>query len=383
MNSTSDAGTDNIVATLGQSNRIYRVFLLNIERWQLEQVFAVMQVPVPELTDLQLWSYVETPSVIPASFLGRSAPRLRILTLHGILFPGLPNLLLSATHLTELNLHGIPRSWYISPEAMVASLSTLSSLRILILKFRFPQSLPGWNSRSLPSLKRSILPALHKFRFKGTTEYLEGLVTLIDTPQLEEMDITFFHQINFDCPQLAQFITRSPILRPRDEAHVQFNDYFASVALLPQPRTITIGISCGEPVRQLSSVAQVCNSSFPSISTVKDLYIDYEYSPQVWNNDAIENALWLQLLLPFSMVKNLYLSKEFGLGIAAALRELIGGRITEVLPRLQNIFVEGLEPSGPFQENIGHFAAARQLSDHPITISVWDRLVSDSDMTPL
>jgi hypothetical protein len=71
-------------------------------------------------------------------------------------------------------------------------------------------------------------------------------------------------------------------------------------------------------------------------------------------------------------VKNLYLSEEFATGIAAALQELVGGRITEVLPSLQNIFVDGLWPSGPFQENIAQFVAARQLSDHPIAVSVWE-----------
>ncbi|KAI0273170.1 hypothetical protein BGY98DRAFT_125274 [Russula aff. rugulosa BPL654] len=93
----------------------------------------------------------------------------------------------------------------------------------------------------------------------------------------------------------------------------------------------------------------------------------------VWKDDAIENSLWLQLLLPFTAVKNLYLSKEFAPGIAAALHELIEGRITEVLPSLQNIFVEKLGPSGPFQEKIGQFIAARQLSNHPIAISDWDK----------
>jgi hypothetical protein len=138
-----------------------------------------------------------------------------------------------------------------------------------------------------------------------------------------------------------------------------------------------ISISCREPDWQLSSVEQVCNSSLPPPSTVEDLYIEHRYSQLVWKNDAIENTLWLQLLLPFTAVKNLYLSKEFAPGIAAALQELVGGRITEVLPSLQNIFVEGLEPSGPFQENIGQFVAARQLSDHPIAISDWDK---DHDM---
>jgi hypothetical protein len=74
-------------------------------------------------------------------------------------------------------------------------------------------------------------------------------------------------------------------------------------------------------------------------------------------------------------VKNLYLSKEFAPGIAAALQELVGSRITELLPSLQNILVEGLEPSGPFQENIGQFVAARQLSGHPIAVYNWKKTI--------
>ncbi|KAN0123625.1 hypothetical protein V8E52_002957 [Russula decolorans] len=144
------------------------------------------------------------------------------------------------------------------------------------------------------------------------------------------------------------------------------------------PDNILINISCREPDWQLSSIEQVCNSSLHPLSTVGDLYIEHEYSQLVWKYDSIENTLWLELLLPFTAVKNLYLSKEFAPGIAAALQELVGARIAEVLPSLQNILVEGLEPSGPLQENIGQFVAARHLSGHPIAISVWD-CVSEGD----
>jgi hypothetical protein len=85
------------------------------------------------------------------------------------------------------------------------------------------------------------------------------------------------------------------------------------------------------------------------------------------------NTLWWQLFLPFTAVKDLYISKQFAPGIAAALQELVGGTITEVLPGLQNIFVESLERSGPFQESIGQFVAARQLSGHPIAIPNWNK----------
>jgi hypothetical protein len=191
------------------------------------------------------------------------------------------------------------------------------------------------------------------------------------------MRITFFNQIDFDCPRLAQFPNRTPTLRALDEARVQFNDSTARVKLGCRTsqsglKVLRIDISCSEPDWQLSSIEQICNSSLHPLSKVEDIYIEHQYRKLVWKNDAVENTLWLQLLLSFTMVGNLHLSEEFALGIAAALQELVGERITEVLPRLQNIFVKGLEASGPFQENIGRFVAARQLSDHPIAISDWD-----------
>jgi hypothetical protein len=377
MTSESTQDLDNIIAALGQSNRVRQVFLQGLAAWQLEKVLATMQVPFPELTDLQLHSYDETVPVIPDSFLDGSAQRLRYFALYGIPFPGLPKLLLSATTLVFLTLFRIPHSGYISPEAMVALISALSSLETLQLEFQSPQSRPDWESRRRPPSKRSVIPALDYFRFKGVIEYLEDLVTFIDAPQLNILYITFFNQIDFDFPRLAQFINRTPTIRTLDEAHVQFNDYFASVGPPRGPGTLQITISCREPDWQLSSIEQVCNSSSRPLSTVEVLYVEHKYSQLVWKNDAIENTLWLQLLLPFTAVKDLYLSKEFAPGIAAALRELAGARITDVLPSLQNVFMEGLEPSGPLQENIGRFVAARLLSDHPIAISVWHK---DSNM---
>jgi hypothetical protein len=205
------------------------------------------------------------------------------------------------------------------------------------------------------STKTLYPPALNKFHFKRATEYLEELVTRIDAPQLNILYITFFNQIDFDCPRLTQFIKCTPTLRALDEARVQFNDSTPSVKsqyLTSQFGLdyLEIGISCREPDWQLSSVEQVCNSPLPPFSTVEDLYIERRYSELVWKNDAI----------------------------AAALQELVAGRITEVLPSLQSIFVQGIEPSGPFQEKIGQFVAARRLSGHPIAISLWNR-DSESD----
>ena len=247
----------------------------------------------------------------------------------------------------------------------------MSSLEILALEFQSPQSRPDRETRRLPPSKHSVIPALIALIFKGVVEYLEDLVTCIDTPQLNNMDITFFNQIDFDTPRLAQFINRTSYLG-KHLARVQFLNESVHVRL--SPGNLQISISCREPDWQLSSIEQICNSSLHPLSTVQVLYIQhpYQYPELVWKNEAIEDTLWLQLLLPFTAVKNLYLSNESAPGIAAALQELVVGRITEVLPSLQNIFVKGFEPSGAFQKNIGQFIHARQLSGHLIAISDWD-----------
>jgi hypothetical protein len=122
---------------------------------------------------MQLSSLPGTQPVIPDSFLGGSAPRLRCFFLD-IPFPGLPNLLLSATYLVKFWYINIPPSGYISPEAIVAVLSTLSSLEKLYLDIESSQSRSSGrpdvrlhqnalssllsnvlNSRALPDIQRT------------------------------------------------------------------------------------------------------------------------------------------------------------------------------------------------------------------------------------
>ena len=192
-----------------------------------------------------------------------------------------------------------------------------------------------------------------RFIFKGVSEYLEDLVTCIDVPQLDNLDITFFNQIDFDTPRLAQFINRTPTFRARNEGHVRFHDRTVDFELTYRTHkfgftTCRIGISCRELDWQLSSIAQVCNSSLLLLSMVEDLYIGHRYWQLLRKNDAIEDTLlWLELLLPFTAAKNLYLAEEVVSTIAATLQQLVGNRITEVLPSLQNIFIRE-----PFQEHI-------------------------------
>ena len=361
---------DNIVAVLEHRSRVCRIRIRGISSSGLEKVLAAMQEPFPELTQLELehGSYAETATVLPDSLLGGSAPRLRILYFRGIPYPRLPKLLLSATHLTNVFLSHIPHSGYFSPDAIATALSTLTRLGDLYLGFESPLSLPDQETRLPPSPKRFVLPVLTKFWFKGVSEYLNDLLAHINAPRLKILDITFFNQVLFNTPQLIQFINRTSALKAPEKARVIFIESSWSVIELSSRaadfRDLSVTILCERLDWQVSALEQVCTLCLPHLSTLEDLYMRSNWQ------DNVENALWPELFQPFAAVKNLYLSRAFAPRIVPSMQELVGERTTEVLPALQNIFLEGLETSGPIQEGIQQFAA-RQQASHPIAVSSW------------
>ncbi len=73
-------------------------------------------------------------------------------------------------------------------------------------------------------------------------------------------------------------------------------------------------------------------------------------------------------------MKSLYLSKELAVHVAPALQDLTRGlgNVTEVLPVLQNLFLEEPQSLGPAQEAIRQFVAARRRSRCPVVIHCWE-----------
>ena len=365
---------DDLIATLEHNDRVCEIRLWYISSALWERVSGAMQVPFPALTDLDLL-VSDTPAwVVPDSFLGGSAPRLHNLALNGASFLGLPKLVMSTPNLVKLILRNIPHSGYISPEAMVDCVSTLTRLKELELRFKSPQSRPDHETRRSLLPTRALLPTLTDFYFYGVCDYLEDFVARIDTPLLNSMGIDLFHQTTFETPQLAQFIGRVPHLRASDEARIFFSDNNVSITL-PGPAPFDQGLDLEVPCRQLglqlAFVAQACSSSFPQalITTMERLCIIYWPYDQP---DNIEDSKWLELLRPFTNAKGLYLSRNLVPCIAATLQGLSGEKVIEVLPALQRLFVKDLHPSGSDQEAFEPFIAARRLSGHPIAISNWD-----------
>ena len=371
--SVTRTSVHDVIAELKHSDRIYQINLKCNTSWELENIWTAMQVPFPELAimnlSLKYWTHVP---VLPDSFLGGSAPRLRLLRLNSIPFPGLPNLLSSATHLVHLRLRRIPLSAYISPEALATCLSTLTSLETLSLGLGYFES-PDPSRRPFSPI-RSVLPTLAIFRFSGVINYLEEFVARIDTPRLSCLSTRGIDDIDFDTPELNQFISRTPTLTAYDEAHLFFYDLGDRVRLVrshPEPSDPRV-VEIETGGQKFSNTVRICTLLLRRLLlTTENLYIGgHPYSQHYYNNH--NNTEWLDLLLPFTAVKNLYLSKLFSTRIALVLQELTGERTTEVLPALQNVFLEGFQPSEPVEEGIARFISARQLINHPVSISVWD-----------
>jgi hypothetical protein len=409
-------GADNIVAALECSDRVDKIHLRNVDGSPMETVLAAMQRPFPNLTYLELQSN-GTVTVLPDSFLDGHAPNLEFLMLSRIPIPGLPSLLFHSTKLSHFLFRGIPHSVYFPPEEFVTCLPTLMNLQQFELEFESPRSRPDWGSWRPPPPTRSVLPSLGSLNFKGVSEYLDDLLVRIDAPRLGYLDITFFNQIDFDTPRLVQFISRTPRLNGLEVAHLRFGGGAAGVSLLSltdQQKTLrapfNVEILCRELDWQVSSLEQLCTSLSPFTSSPEELYIyQTRDSKPDWKDNA-DSALWLALLHPFTAVKNLHLSKEFAPRILPAFQELVGGRTTEVLPALQNIFIEEFhsvqeaiktvvaleepQPSpvqdaiettvaleeprpavsvNPVQDAIQIVVTARQLAGHPVTASHWER----------
>jgi hypothetical protein len=374
---------NNISAALEFNDRICELYLTGATANPRRKALASMRRPFPLLVHLHVESIEGL--MVPVNdldpFLGGSAPHLKSLFLKRLPVPGLPNLLSSATHLVRLDLYEIPYSGYISPEAMLTALSTLTNLEGLTIEF---ESRPGQNIQcSLPQT-RILLPVLTQWRFRGVSEYSEVLMSSIDAPILDKLRIIFIHRQTFYTSKLTQFISRTPKFKAHNEVHMAFSHWVVS-ATLPQISggELELGVVCKSEEWGPSSLAQICSSSLPQafIPAVEHFYFLKDDGYWDWDGFGIENSQWLELFHSFTAVKYLYLSltRRFAshIGIALALQELVGERVTEVLPSLETLFLEERLDSGPIlgavQESIDQFVAARKLAGYIVTVSRWER----------
>ena len=386
---------DGIIAALEHRDRVCQIGLRNLSFDQFSVFATILQESFPALTRLYLTSdirWFEFPMLHPDSFLGGSAPRLRSLTLEGITFPELPKLLLSSKNLVELFLLNVPHSGYISPEAIVACLSSLTNLEKFSLAFANPRSRLDGPSRRPPSFARVDLHSLVRLELHGVNDDIEDLLSQVNAPLLTHTIVSFFDTPQFDISQFDQFIGRVGNFKGHHQARVKFDggSWPTQFGLFADPTngtTLGFSISCPGLDWQLTSLAVLSTSSSSPfrLSSFERLELCKGCAPPGYWDTAMQNTQWLELFRPFTAVRDLYLEDEFAIPLARTLRQFAGNRATEVLPALQNIslirdtvFFEEDEVSNEnlhFEtvlQNIRPFTMARQLLGCPVTVQFWN-----------
>ena len=369
---------DTITVLKHNSDLIQKIKVQGSSKNSFQRILVAMRKPFPCLTELIMTGTcrrAEEP-FIPDLSLSGPAPLLRSFQLRNIKFPLvlLQHLRLS-TNLVELRLSRIPdHKDIISPEAAVACLSALTRLETFelgILFFFLP-----WTSQGPPLSTRCILPALTSLQFDGPTNYLEHLIAPIDSPLLDNLDIILHYRPVLNAPRFAQFVDRAPKLNALDEAHFFFDAHDVFVAL---PWTRGRGLQIRIPHTwpdEFPALVQRCTSSFlrTFVPMTKHLYF---VASGAYCLDDVGSSQWLDILRQFATVENLYLSWDFSPHIVPVLHGITGKGMAEVLPSLQNIFLERLSPPGPVGEAIGQFPTALHPSIHPIAVSQWDSIIHD------
>jgi hypothetical protein len=370
---------DNIIAAFEHPDRIREIYLWSI-RSPLDHLVTMMQKPFPELEYLYLWTDADSVPAFPDTFLGGFAPRLRSLHLDRIPFPTLPRLLLSCNDLVSLALSRIPNSGYISPEAMVTSISALTRLSSLFITFDSPASLPDWTTQRQrpPPLTRVVLPTLAIFWFHGVSEYLEVLMARINAPLLHTVDITLVDQLVFHTQQLGQFIGHAPIFMSYTKARMDLTSIciainFSSIEPRLSSGCLKLKISPigseGDDL-QVSSMSQICSQLSFLVSRIERLYIEDPPRLLTTFHVNMDTTQWLELLLSFAAVQALYLPYSFLSPIISALNE---ESVTDILPALVDLYIEGYQTTAPELQDIEPFIAARQRSGNPVTVHRWTR----------
>ena len=367
---------ENVIAALENHDRITYIDLIDWSGPAMRRFVAVMLQPFVALAYLHLFSYDRTalPVVLPEAFLGRSAPRLRSFELNGIAFPSLPKFVFSS-NLVYLSLNKIPTSGYIPPEAMAAFLAPLSNLKEFSIGFSSPRPRP--NQPISPPLARVMLPALTFLSFRGVSEYLEDLISRIDTPALDAVNIHFFMDLDFHTPQLNQLISEmisrvERFGRPNSAA-LLFGETMIKIEIQSRDQAIlSFAIHCDRLDYQVSLMTQVCRKLSPYLSFVEKLdMMPLPETALALQND-MDSTQWLELFHPFIAIQSLYVTKKLVPLVAPALQDLTGDGAKEIFPALSDLHLEGLEPSGSLWEAIQLFITARQLSDHPVAIEIGE-----------
>ena len=357
---------DNIIAALKHSGRVSSISL-TVTSSLLEKLSTISE-PFTELEEFFLCSQDNLQLTFPSSF--HLGPRLRTVHLSRIAISSFPRLLLPSQFLVDIQLHDIPITGYLSPEAFATALSGTTQIRSLSLHFL---SLPPrriYLRLPPPPGERVILPALTYLKYRGTSKYLDSFAARIDAPHLGEINIIFFYQPTIDASQIGQFIERMEIHALLFDAEVETSADAISISFTDSSdcTPLRLQIPCKQLDWQLSCMAQVCDRISPFLSRVRSLRIDT--AQPLGGRDDRNSEPWLDLLhsFKFSGVECFSVDSEVTTDILCVLGPA-NERNTTMLPSLRLLEVGGnIKMDGPSWDSVQSFITSRSISGRPVEV---------------
>ena len=362
---------DNIHLGLQQHGRV-RGIVLRAPSSSLRMWLEPMNKHYPRLEALSLLSTTteEVSLVLPETL---QAPDMRHLALHGIGLSKKLSFLSSVIALSTLSITHIAASCYFPPWDLVTQLQGLPHLEELSIGFAIPIPLPSNERELLPAPVPPVtLPILRLLTFRGVGVYLDNLVAQINTPLLERLSLTLFFELTFILVNLTEFILRTEGFG-RLVARVVFNKDAASINVdhyeQPGVEILSLRVNCERVDWQIDSATQVCSALGNVLSVVEELTLDLDVDgiPPDWEN-ALDDILWHELLLPFIGVKKLLIHSSLTLELSQALELVTGELVLELLPELQGLEVHLMIDQAP--NAFSKFVANRQSVGRPVSLLI-------------
>ncbi|KAH9013160.1 hypothetical protein EDB83DRAFT_2680384 [Lactarius deliciosus] len=318
---------DDLIAALEHPDRV-RCIDLRITSSEVFDAVEAMEVPFPVLTHLELTGHEENRLkdmlYVSDRFLGGSAPCPQHLSLESVALGDLSKLFLSARGLVSLRLEN---AWgHMSPDEIVGGVAGLTRFRTLSV---IPYE--RWGS-PMPPQPCAVLPALTEFEFRGDSKYLDELMAQIDTPRVEDVRIEY-SELDVQAPQFSEFIKRAQFRRAR----IDMSPYDPDIKL-DGPQAPDMAYVLGQLVPMLSNVAHL---SVLGEHDVGDM---------------------LPLLCLFPAVEVMDARRKAAGYIASALEDIAEEMVTEVLPALELLLLDGDD------NKLEGFLSLRRLSGRPVTI---------------
>ncbi|KAN0138218.1 hypothetical protein V8E53_004107 [Lactarius tabidus] len=361
---------DSIVRSLKQSGRVTSISLTVTS--SLLEKFSAVKWPFPKLEELVLRSRDSTQLTLPSYF--QWGPCLRRLHLTGIVFPTLLQRISSSRDLVDIQLHLLEISHItggLSPGAFANALSGTPKLQSLSLHFP-----PTTFAIPPPSGERVLLPALTRLNLRGFTGYVEGLVDRIDSPCLNDIEITFFDKHLSDVPKLREFIDRIEMQKSHRRADILSSERAISISLTRPgaPSCLKLQVLCTTLLLQPYVMAQICTYLSDFLSRVEDLRIS-TVRPSI-KHDHRSREQWLGIIRRFVGAKWFHAAGEHSIDVVRAL-QLSYERREPVLPSLHKLCIREPETRySPLREAVVSFMHSHWLSSHFIAVT-YKRLLYD------